>query len=401
MSRVFLGRGYGMDVHNSAEWKRLCAQEDRFRLLGELKQQQQQQIGDDDAASRADTATLEKGLCKVVGDGKIVGWVNSQRAQETFRPRTRFPSPPPLPFAQNVEITNAQGKVIKMTRVIHVPRYGATKNSMYGTTYHQKAVPEHWQRPQEEQFPGTVVKASAGHFLKDDGYWEFGENRPSRVGRPLWHSFGPRPNVTQDGEAMSLSMSREAAPRSAMPAPRSAMASRRAMTSRGSKHAQINDRAREVEMKAANLMQEAQAEVDGLKWVRSLGFMRTNDAAENTSDWQRPESRTLRRLIPRDQRGPTASSVQFDTTVVPSTMPAALPKPISGYQTHRVSTQAVRVQTPHEFVQQQPLAQVISTSAGLPTMSPTSPRRNAGPVHKPAFPATFRFVCSWLLLPCF
>jgi len=26
MSRVFIGRGYGMDTHNSTEWKRLCAQ---------------------------------------------------------------------------------------------------------------------------------------------------------------------------------------------------------------------------------------------------------------------------------------------------------------------------------------------------------------------------------------
>jgi hypothetical protein len=25
MSRVFLGRGYGMDTHNSTEWKKLCA----------------------------------------------------------------------------------------------------------------------------------------------------------------------------------------------------------------------------------------------------------------------------------------------------------------------------------------------------------------------------------------
>ena len=29
MSRVFLGRGFGLDAHNSSEWKRLCAQEER------------------------------------------------------------------------------------------------------------------------------------------------------------------------------------------------------------------------------------------------------------------------------------------------------------------------------------------------------------------------------------
>ena len=363
MSRVFLGRGYGMDTHNSAEWKRICAQEERLRLLGELKQQQM-------AGDRADTATLEQGLSKVVGDGTVIGWVNSKRASETFRPRTRFPSPPPLPYAQNVEITNAQGKVIKMTRVIHVPRYGPTQNSMYGTTYHQKAIPEHWQRPQEEAFPGTVVKASAGHYLKDDGFWEFGEGRPSRIGRPLWHSFGPRP------EAMALT-------------PRSGVPSRCATTSKGSRQvSQVNDRAREVERKATALMDEAKAEVDGLKWVRSLGFMRSNEVEaqepnEAAQQWPRPETRTLRRLIPRDQRGQTAAPAQAAGGGVPAITPFPLAsmQPISTCPSRRNSAQAqaVRMPTPHEQFVEQRLA--------LPTVSPRSPR---SPSHRPAFPATFR-----------
>jgi hypothetical protein len=45
-----------------------------------------------------------------------------------------------------------------LNQVYNVPRYGPTKNSQYGTTYHQKAIPEHWQPPKHVEFPGTVVK---------------------------------------------------------------------------------------------------------------------------------------------------------------------------------------------------------------------------------------------------
>ena len=360
-----------MDVHNSAEWKRLCAQEDRMRLIGELKQEQVEV----DADRRADTASLEKGLTKVVGDGKVVGWVNSKRASETFRPRTRFPSPPPLPFAQNVQVTNAQGKVIKMTRVIHVPRYGPTRNSMYGTTYHQKAIPEHWQRPQEEEFPGTVVKASAGHYLKDDGFWDFGQGRPSRIGRPLWHSFAPRP------EAITVSTPYVAAPRSGAP-------SRCATTSRGSRQVQVNDKALEVERKATALMHEAKAEVDDLKWVRSLGFMRTGEA-EGPEHFVRPETRTLHRLIPQDQRGPTAvSQVAGGSVTAISAIPPANLQPISAGPSRGSLMEGARiVQTPHyQNVEQIKQPNSFEMSTVLPTLS-TSPR---SPSHKPAFPATFR-----------
>jgi hypothetical protein len=193
MSRVFIGRGYGMDTHNSTEWKRLCAQEDRYRLVAQLKEANT----DPDGARRVETAAIDtSGIAPVRWDGALVGWVNRDKVNETFRPRTRFPSPPPLPFAQIKEIQKPDGKgVVKVTNVYCVPKYGATHNSQYGTTYHQKAIPEHWSRPKEVEFPGTVVKATAGHFLKDDGFWEYGRGRPSRIGRPLWHTFSRRPQT--------------------------------------------------------------------------------------------------------------------------------------------------------------------------------------------------------------
>jgi len=40
----------------------------------------------------------------------VRSWVNAKKASETFRPRTRFPSPPPLPFARIKEIPKDNGK---------------------------------------------------------------------------------------------------------------------------------------------------------------------------------------------------------------------------------------------------------------------------------------------------
>ena len=282
----------------------------RYRLINELKEQQR----DADGVRRADTASLDtSGLQPVIHDGKIVGWVNSERAAQTRRPRTRFPSPPALPFAQNKRYVKPNGQVIEFTQVYHIPKYGATLNSQYGTTFHQKAIPEHWQRPKQEAFPGTVAHASAGHLLKDDGYWDFGHGRPSRIGRPIWHSFAgqDQPRGERDaGDGAASHVHRQVG--TAMTERGNTASSLRGATAASSLSAkEVGDMARQVERKADEAIQAARTHILGLKWVRSLGFVRDRDPVKDQPDasefWPRPDTRVMRTLIPKDQRRPTAA----------------------------------------------------------------------------------------------
>eukprot|EP00802_Teleaulax_amphioxeia_P014984 Tamp_15064.p1 GENE.Tamp_15064~~Tamp_15064.p1 ORF type:complete len:435 (+),score=38.76 Tamp_15064:51-1307(+) len=368
MSRVFLGRGYGMDTHNSTEWKKLCAMEDRYRLVAELKEKQK----DPDGTRRADTAALDmSGLAPVRWDGALVGWVNRDKVNDTFRPRTRFPSPPPLPFARIKEIQKPDGKgAIKVTHVYTVPKYGPTQNSQYGTTYHQKAIPEHWTRPKEVEYPGTVVKATAGHFLKDDGFWEYGRGRPSRVGRPLWHTFGPRPETVRFEEGGDSSQ------RLLTGFGQSALSARETV----SRAKEVEDLARSTERRATAMVEQAQQEIQGLKWVRSLGFLLDKDAGQKMDPSQsvpRPATRTLQRLIPQDQHGLQSKTLSIQAT---STWPEARQPTAGGVRTQTLGSRAAA----------RTAIRGVEVSPQKEAKSPTSPR---SPRHKdfvPSFPATLR-----------
>ena len=69
--------------------------------------------------------------------------------------------------------------------------------------------------------------------------------------------------------------------------------------------------ARQVERKADEAIQAARTHILGLKWVRSLGFVRDRDPVKDQPDasefWPRPDTRVMRTLIPKDQRRPTAA----------------------------------------------------------------------------------------------
>ena len=164
------------------------------------------------------------------------------------------------------------------------------------------------------------MQASQGHFLKDDGYWDLGDKRPSRIGRPLWHSFAPRPKTqthnqaaaTQD-EHSAIALSQRLTPLldreigtslSAQELRQKRDALSRAQTGSEKMQTGISLSAREVERnarlveeKASQLLIDARREIQGLRWHRSLGFVRhrSEGGLENSENWPRPDTKALRK----------------------------------------------------------------------------------------------------------